>query len=177
MYLIIGLGNPGTKYEKTRHNIGFILCDFFTGQWNFPPYTYEKKFLAEISSEVLYGEKILLVKPQTFMNLSGTSVQSLVDYFKVPQENILLIHDDKDLSFGEIRIATDSSSAGHKGVQNIFNTLKTQKIQRIRIGVGPVPEGTSTENYVLDSFTQEESEKLLPLKEEVSHRIKNFLHL
>ncbi len=175
MHLIIGLGNPGIQYEKTRHNIGFIVCDFLASLWNFPSYTSDKKFFAEISSEILYQKKVLLVKPQTFMNLSGTSVQSLVDYFKIPQEHILILHDDKDISFGEIRIATDSSSAGHRGVQHIFDTLKTQKLQRIRIGVGPVPEHISTENYVLDSFTQEEEKKLLPLKEEVSHLVKNFL--
>lgn len=175
MNLIIGLGNPGKQYEKTRHNIGFIMCDFLVHLWELQTFTYERKFFAEISSNTISNKKTLLIKPQTFMNLSGTSIQSLVDYFKIPQENILILHDDKDLSFGEIRIATESSSAGHRGVQNIFDTLKTQKIQRIRIGVGPVPEYTSTEKYILDIFTQEEEKKLPPIKEEASHLVKNFL--
>lgn len=175
MHLIIGLGNPGKQYEKTRHNIGFILCDFLVHLWELQTFTYDKKFFAEISSNTIFNKKIILIKPQTFMNRSGISTQLLVDYFKIQQENILILHDDKDLSFGEIRIATDSSSAGHRGVQNIFDTLKTQKIQRVRIGVGPIPEYTSTEKYVLDTFTQEEKEKLLPLEEVVSRLVQNFL--
>jgi PTH1 family peptidyl-tRNA hydrolase len=156
MHLVIGLGNPGKSYENTRHNAGFLAIDFLAQVWNASPFSEDFRFRALLSSAMLNGEKLLLVKPQTYMNLSGESAQALVKYFKISFENILLLHDDKDFALGELRLAENSSSAGHRGVKNIFDTLGTQHISRIRIGIGIPPENIPTDEYVLSRFSSEE---------------------
>jgi len=147
MKLIIGLGNPGKKYEKTRHNIGFWVVD-------------------ELKNEIS-DKDIIFLKPETFMNDSGKAVKAMVSYYKIPLENLLVVHDDIDLPLGKIRVSKDSSSAGHKGVQSIIDELKTQNFTRIRIGINPCLAGrrashkVDTEKFVLQKFTKPE-EKQLP---------------
>lgn len=175
MYIIVGLGNPTKQYEETRHNAGFLLLDAIRNEWNFPPFSPQEKYFAEISLGTWKGNKILLVKPQTYMNLSGKSVSAVAHYYRVATDHILILHDDKDFSLGEIRIARDSSSAGHRGVQNIFDTFSTKNISRIRLGIGPVREHVPTDAFVLERFTSEEKEKLLSSKESVAKEIHSFL--
>lgn len=192
MRIIIGLGNPGKQYENTRHNAGFMLVDGIKEKFSFPDFEFSKKFNAEISkisySLLLDKEKvvrssepdevskqeIILAKPQTFMNLSGQSVRGLLDFYKLSPEDILVIHDDKDIALGEYKIATDSSSAGHNGVQNIIENLGTQKFKRIRLGVG-VETTLPAEVFVLQKFSDEEREKLEKVFQEVSEEIQNIL--
>lgn len=140
MKLIVGLGNPGTKYEKTRHNFGFMVIDFL------------------IENKQLDSQKIKLIKPQTFMNNSGQEVKKIADYYKIIIEDIIVIHDDIDLPLGEIKVQTGRGSAGHKGVQSIIDALGTNDFTRIRIGIRPEKLTLDTEKFVLQKFTPEEQE-------------------
>ena len=137
MHLIIGLGNPGRKYQETRHNIGFQVVDEFLKENNFPRFKFAKKFNAEISEGILGGEKILLAKPQTFMNLSGKSVKPLIDFYKITPPGRVVIHDDIDILLGEIRIAKNRGAAGHKGIESIIKESKNKNFIRFRIGICP----------------------------------------
>lgn len=171
MKLIIGLGNPGKEYENNRHNAGFIMVDELQTLLGFPQFQAEKKFDAEMSEFSIAGEKIMLAKPQTFMNLSGRSVQAIASFYKIPIENITLIHDDLDIELGKYKISEDASAAGHNGVQSIFDTLSTQKIKRIRIGI----EGSEKKkdrlmagsDFVLQDFSEEELQTIKSCAEEV----------
>jgi len=150
--LIVGLGNPGPKYDRTRHNVGFMVLDALChGEFKL-----EKKFEAEICEQ---GEAVLM-KPQTFMNLSGKAVQSFADYYDVTPENIWIVHDDIDIPFGEIRIREGGSSAGHKGIDSIIDSLG-EKTWRFRVGVkNESLANIETESFVLHRFNKEEEEKL-----------------
>jgi len=188
MLLIIGLGNPGEKYKKTRHNAGFIIIEELRKKWNFPEFKFNKKFNAETSispplekgelkgdlkNKLLYPtneNKTILAKPQTSMNRSGEAVRKIMDYYKLTPENIIVIHDDLDIEIGKYKISTGSSSAGHKGVQSIINNLGTQKFKRIRIGVekigGRKKRGNISGNkFVLQNFKEEEIKKVKNLAE------------
>lgn len=134
MLLIAGLGNPGKQYQKTRHNAGFMALDYFKKANSLPDFNLEKKFLAEISEGKIGGEKVILAKPQTFMNNSGKAVGLLAKYFKIKPENILVSHDDADLPLGAIKIVKNRGSAGHKGVESIMRALKSRDFIRFRIG-------------------------------------------
>lgn len=160
MHAIIGLGNPGKQYEKTRHNAGFIILDMLADFQNWEPFRLEKKFESEIDEETIRGKKIIFAKPQTFMNRSGEAVKKIVDFYKIPLGGIVLIHDDLDIPLGQFKISSDASAAGHNGVQDIFNKLGTQKVKRIRVGI----EGSekkkerimSGSDFVLQNFSEEE---------------------
>jgi len=153
MRLIIGLGNPGIKYQGTRHNIGFMVVDKITADFNF-----KSIFNAEISKKIFRDQKIIIVKPQTFMNNSGSSIKSIIDYYKISIKDIIIIHDDIDLNLGEIKIQENRSSAGHKGVQSIIDAIGTKDFIRMRIGIKPTnqEEPINTEKFVLQKFTPEE---------------------
>ncbi len=153
MKLIVGLGNPGEKYKNTRHNIGFRAIDFLQKENNFPGFSFSKKFNAEISEGTVNNEKIILAKPQTFMNNSGLSIKLLVSHYKLPSNNLLIIHDDIDLLLGKIKISIDRGTAGHKGVDSIVKNLKTKKFIRFRIGIQPNPgRPKNTEKFVIKKF-------------------------
>jgi PTH1 family peptidyl-tRNA hydrolase len=178
MLLIIGLGNPGKKYIGTRHNVGFEFLDKLKKEWNFPKFEFSNKFDSEIS-EGNYklqttNYKLLLIKPQTFMNLSGSAVQDIMSFYKLSPNDILIIHDDKDIALGEYRSAADSSSAGHNGVQNIIDQIGTQKFKRIRIGIGTETDLPS-EVFVLQKFSDEEKEKIEKVLDEVLEEVKKYL--
>ena len=165
MKLIIGLGNPGQEYADTRHNIGFRIADQIQKEFSFPDFEFNKKFDAEISKGVIDGKEIILVKPQTFMNFSGAAAQAILAFYKLTAEDLIVIHDELDLALGRYKIATDSSSAGHNGVQNIIDQLGTQKFKRLRIGVGEEKEGApvcrlGAHDFVLGKFSKEENETL-----------------
>ncbi|WP_028306556.1 aminoacyl-tRNA hydrolase [Desulfitibacter alkalitolerans] len=154
MKLIAGLGNPGKKYEATRHNIGFMVVDFLADIWKLDfSKTKEKGLIAEGYHN---HEKILLVKPQTYMNLSGVCVGGLVNFYKIPVENVIVIYDDLDLEIGTIRIRPSGSSGGHKGMQSIINHLNTNEIIRIKLGIGRNEDATI--DHVLGIFDHKEWE-------------------
>jgi len=171
MKLIIGLGNPTAQYENTRHNAGFIISDEIQKQLDFSLWQLNEKFKAEICEKNIAGEKIILAKPQTFMNLSGQSVGALATFYKIPVENIVVIHDDLDIELGAFKISTDSSAAGHNGVTSIFETLGTQKIKRIRVGIEGAEKKLervmSGSDFVLQKFSDEELEIIKKLSEEI----------
>lgn len=160
MRLIIGLGNPGRKYKKTRHNVGFRVLDEFRKQNSFPNFKMQKKFQAEVSEGLLNKEKTILVKPQTFMNNSGRAVRALVNFYKIPLENLVVVHDELDLPIGEIKMSEDKGSAGHNGVQSIINELGSQAFNRLRIGISDPNSAISPEKFVLQKFSKPEQKIL-----------------
>jgi len=137
MKLIIGLGNPGEKYEKTRHNIGFRAVDKFQRNNNFPEFSFPKKFQAEISKGILNNEKIIIAKPQTFMNLSGKAIKALIKNYKLETKNLIIVHDDIDLPLEKIRIVKNRGAGGHRGVESIIQGLGTKNFIRFRFGINP----------------------------------------
>ncbi len=155
MKLIVGLGNPGTEYDNTRHNIGFIVIDEIAKELNVSKYTVGFKGLY---AKVHYGqETVLLLKPQTFVNLSGESIREIVRYFKIDLADVLVIIDDMDLALGRLKLKYKGSSGGHNGLKSIELHLQTQEYKRLKFGIGRnslIP----TKNYVLGKFTAEEME-------------------
>jgi peptidyl-tRNA hydrolase, PTH1 family len=172
MKLIVGLGNPGKKYKDTRHNAGFVALDEIRKAWELPEFESNKKFDAEISEGKRKEEKIILAKPQSFMNLSGQVVKSLMAFYKIAAGDILVIHDDLDIDLGSFKLSADSSSAGHNGVQSIFDELGTQAIRRVRVGI----EGAEKKKdrivpgdvFVLQDFSKEEIAIIKKLSEEIA---------
>ncbi len=162
MLLVVGLGNPGEKYEKTRHNIGFMLLDDFVSEHKLSEFRSEKKSNSFTSKGFIGDTKVLLVKPQTFMNNSGLAVKSLYTKYSIlDTQYLLVVHDDIDLPLGKIRISMGSGSAGHKGVDSIIQHLGTKNFARIRIGIQPLQgKPDDVENFVLKKFSKEELEVL-----------------
>ena len=155
MKLFVGLGNPGKKYEHTRHNMGFDVIDLFA---DLSQIDVDKEvFHGLMGRGELFDEDIMLFKPTTFMNLSGNAVREVVSYFKIPLEDVIIIFDDMALPVGKIRLRNDGSSGGHKGMQNIIDNLGTDQIKRIRIGIGEPMENDNID-YVLSKPTKEERE-------------------
>jgi PTH1 family peptidyl-tRNA hydrolase len=157
MKAIIALGNPGKKYEHTRHNAGFLALDFYLK--NLETISCQSKFKAEICEMHKGNTKIFFIKPQTFMNASGETVKELVNFYNLNTEkDLLIIHDEMDLPFNTTRLSKNSSAAGHNGVKDIIEKLGTQNFSRIRIGVESRPEDSQieTENFVLQNFSAEE---------------------
>ena len=151
MYLIAGLGNPTKEYDKTRHNVGFSVIDVLADRYRID--ISEKKHKALCGRGVIEGQKVLLLKPQTFMNLSGESVRELVDYYKVDaEEEVLVIYDDISLDPGQLRIRLKGSAGGHNGIKNIIANLGTQDFPRIKVGVGAKPPRMDLADYVLSRF-------------------------
>jgi PTH1 family peptidyl-tRNA hydrolase len=153
--IIIGLGNPGTKFEKTRHNVGFIILDKFVEKNNLNEFKLQKKFGALISESSVNGDKVILAKPQTFMNESGKTAKKLLKNNASKETNIVVIHDDIDLSVGKIKIVKERGSAGHKGVENIINNIGNDGLIRFRVGIGSLQK-TKAMNVVLKKFSKKE---------------------
>ena len=157
MLVIVGLGNPDDKYQGTRHNVGFDVIDLLAEKYNIAVDT--KKHRAYIGKGIIGGQKVILAKPQTYMNLSGESVRSLVEYYKVdPETELLIIFDDISLDVGQLRIRKKGSTGGHNGIKNIIANLGTSVFQRIKVGVGEKPKGYDLADYVLGRFSKEERE-------------------
>ncbi len=171
MKIIIALGNPGQQYANTRHNAGFIIADELQKSLGFSDFEKNSKFDALVCEKNLGGEKILLAKPQSFMNNSGQVVKKMLDFFKIPKENLMVLHDDLDIELGAFKISTDSSAAGHNGVQSIIDNLGSQQFKRIRIGI----EGSEKKKdriipgdvFVLQDFSKEELEIIKKLAEKI----------
>lgn len=163
MILIVGLGNPGEKYIKTRHNIGFRIINELGRKNNFPDFKFSKRFNAEISKENLNKKRIILAKPKTFMNNSGKAAKSIINYYSLQTKNLFVVHDDIDLPLGKMKISKDRGSAGQKGVQSIINELKTKDFIRFRIGIKPTKQEIKIKNiekFVLQKFNKDE-EKII----------------
>ena len=159
MYIIAGLGNPEDRYKGTRHNVGFDVIDHLAEKYNISVDT--KKHKAYIGKGVIEGQKVLLVKPQTYMNLSGESIGSLVEYYKIdPEEELLVIYDDISLDVGQLRIRTKGSAGGHNGIKNIIAHLGSNVFPRIKVGVGEKPKGYDLADYVLGHFSKGEREMM-----------------
>lgn len=156
MWLIVGLGNPGPKYEFTRHNFGFRVIDFLAGRWDLRVDRYECKALIGRSNQ-----DVLLVKPMTYMNRSGEALGELLLKYRVSPRDVLVIYDDIYLPFGVIRIRKSGGAGGHKGMESIILALGTEEIPRLRLGIGPPPP-SGYEYYVLSEFTDKEI-KALPM--------------
>lgn len=155
MYVIAGLGNPGGKYEKTRHNAGFQVIDRLAAKYHIDMNMKKHKGLC--GTGAIEGVKVMLIKPQTYMNLSGECVREAVDFYKAdPETEFLVIYDDISLAPGALRIRKKGSAGGHNGIKNIIQHLGTQTFQRIRVGVGEKPEGYDLADYVLSRFSGEE---------------------
>ena len=155
MYIIAGLGNPGGKYEKTKHNMGFQVIDLLADKYHIE--MNQKKHKAICGTGVIEGVKVLLLKPQTFMNLSGESIRDAVDFYKIdPETELIVIYDDISLAPGHLRIRKKGSAGGHNGIKNIIQHLGTQVFPRIRVGVGEKPEGWDLADYVLSGFSKED---------------------
>lgn len=154
MYIIAGLGNPGSKYVGTRHNIGFDAVTHLSDRYRIPLNRTEHK--AVTGSGYIEGQKVLLVQPQTFMNLSGESIRALVDYYKIdPEEELIVIYDDISLEPGRLRVRGKGSAGGHNGIKSIIAHLGTQVFPRVKIGVGEKPEGWDLADHVLARFPAE----------------------
>lgn len=155
MILIVGLGNPGAKYKDTRHNVGWQMIDHLHKAWSFVAFSHEKKFKSEIAKGTVDGTSIILVKPQTFMNASGESVQALANYFDIPPERIWILHDELDLPFGSYKFQKERGAAGHNGITSIIESLGTNTFHRVRIGISPSAEKRPQESkhFVLKKFS------------------------
>ena len=155
MFIIAGLGNPDRQYEGTRHNVGFDVIDRLADKYNIA--VDVKKHRALLGKGVIEGQKVILAKPQTYMNLSGESIRSLVDYYKIDGEHeLLVIYDDINLEVGQLRIREKGSAGGHNGIKNIIAHLGTQVFPRIRVGVGEKPSRYDLADYVLGHFSKAE---------------------
>ena len=154
MKLIVGLGNPGREYELTRHNIGFMAIDELAKRWNIS--LNEQKFKGLFGAGFVNGEKVILLKPLTYMNLSGESIRPLMDYYKIDVEDFVVLYDDLDIPVGKLRLRMKGSAGGHNGVKSTISHLGTQEFQRIRMGIDRPKNGMKVVDYVLGRFTSEE---------------------
>lgn len=155
MKLIAGLGNPGSEYSATRHNVGFLAVEELAKRWDVDSWRNRHEALCV---EYRGGtEPVLLVKPQTYMNLSGVAVGELVRWYKLKAEDVIVIYDDLDLPVGKLRLRPQGGSGGHKGIESLLVHLGTENFSRIRVGIGRPPTGWETANYVLGRFTSEET--------------------
>lgn len=177
MIVIVGLGNPGKEYKKTKHNIGFLFLDMLQTGWKFPSFHFDKHFNAEVSKGVYEGQDILLVKPQTFMNLSGQAVQSIQQFYKLQPEEFWIVYDELDLPWGKFRIRTEGSSAGHNGIKSIIAALGSEKFSRFRIGIQPdnFELGQERKSTVLSTFTKEEEKHMIDIFEQVEKEMKTLI--
>lgn len=158
MYLIIGLGNPEEEYSKTRHNMGFNTINKLAKKYNIE--INKNKFQGLYETATIEGQKVVLIKPQTYMNLSGNCVKEFVDFYKIENENILVIYDDMDIEPGTIKIRKKGSAGGHNGMKSIIRMLGTEEFSRIRIGIGRPEHNGDEINYVIGAIPDEEIPKL-----------------
>ncbi|WP_338471276.1 aminoacyl-tRNA hydrolase [Niallia sp. XMNu-256] len=158
MKLIVGLGNPGKQYEHTRHNIGFEVIDALSERMQIP--LDQAKFKGIYGFRVIDGEKVFLLKPLTYMNLSGESIVALMNYYQINEEDLVVIYDDLDLPVGKIRLRQKGSAGGHNGIKSIISHLGINEFNRIRVGINRPSNGMSIVDYVLGRFSKEETEEV-----------------
>ncbi|MCX7885451.1 MAG: aminoacyl-tRNA hydrolase [Caloramator sp.] len=156
MYLVAGLGNIGNKYDNTRHNVGFMVVDFISNKLDFK--ISKIKFKGLVGECIIGDEKVIFLKPSTYMNLSGESIREAVDFYKIPLSNIIVVYDDADIMFGRIRIRPSGSDAGHNGMKNIIYQLNSNEFPRVRVGIGSPDKNMIA--HVLGKFSENEKEVL-----------------
>ena len=169
MKMIVGLGNPGKEYQDTRHNVGYLVLDAFLGD-----VSWKDKFKAMYYLDNINGEKVLFVKPTTYMNLSGDAVVEFINYYDISLDDLLIIHDDLDLPFGKYKLKTDSSAGGHNGIKSIINRLGSQKFARLKVGISH-DRSMDTKDYVLGSFSKADKEKFNEMQVTFNKIIKCFI--
>jgi len=157
--IIVGLGNPGKKYQKTRHNLGFRVTELLAEKNNFSPFAFHKSWQADLTEGAIHQQSIILIKPLTFMNSSGLTVKQVLKKKKQP---LMVVHDDVDISLGKIRISQNRGAGGHKGVESIIKEIGNKNFTRIRIGILPAKKPGAVDSFVLKNFSKEE-EKILKL--------------
>lgn len=172
-YLIVGLGNPGPKYHNNRHNVGFMVADALGDRANIPIRRFE--FRALIGKGDYAGARLILAKPQTYMNNSGQAVSALVNFYKIPTEKLLVIHDDLDLPFGTLRMRPQGGAGGQRGLGSIIAKLNTQNFARLRVGISRPPGRMDPSDYVLHDFDPPEEEMLPEVLETAVEAIKMFI--
>ena len=170
MYLIAGLGNPSKTYEGTRHNVGFSMIDALADAFQIDVTT--KKHKAIVGRGVIEGMKVILAKPQTYMNLSGESIREIADFYKIDPENMIIIYDDINLDVGRLRIRKKGSAGGHNGIKNIIAHLGTDVFPRIKVGIGEKPQGWDLADYVLSKYSKEEQQALREASDDVIGAVK-----
>lgn len=158
MKYFVGLGNPGKNYEKTRHNVGFMVIDELCKRWGLS--LNKEKFKGIYGMGTINGEKVILLKPLTYMNLSGESIRPLLDYYEIPLEDLIVIYDDLDLPTGKIRLRTKGSAGGHNGIKSSIQHLGTQDFKRLRIGIDRPKNGMQVVDYVLGVFSKDEQPQI-----------------
>lgn len=175
--LLVGLGNPGKKYEQTLHNIGFMCVDEFVDKSEEMDKWIEKKDLRCLLSTGQMGEnRVIAIKPTTYMNLSGEAVQATMNFYKIPADRVAVIHDELDIDFGQIRLRRDGSAAGHNGIKSLIKHID-EDFARIRIGVGPKkPAAMASEDFVLQKFSAEQIKQLPNMKREVLAILNEYLY-
>ena len=169
MYLIIGLGNPEEEYSKTRHNMGFNTINKIAEKYNIQ--VNKNKFQGLYESALIEGQKVILIKPQTYMNLSGNCVKEFVDFYKIENENILVIYDDMDIEPGKVKIRKKGSAGGHNGMKSIIQMIGTEDFPRIRIGIGRPEHKGDDINYVIGAISEEDKNTL----EEATNKAKDIV--
>ena len=172
-YLLIGLGNPGREYRENRHNVGFMLIDLLAKRLDARGLKLQSK--AIVTSANADGYKLLLAKPQTYMNLSGHAIQGLAHFYKLPLENLLVAHDDLDLPFGTIRLRPGGGPGGQKGIASAIERLGTKDFARLRIGIGRPPGRMDPADYVLQNFSREEAKTLAEILDRASEAALEFV--
>ena len=175
IFLIVGLGNPGADYAKTRHNAGFLLVEKLAAQWK-ADWANERKFAARMAKAERSGKRVLLCAPQTFMNLSGETVGAVTDFYQLPVSQLIVAVDDADLPFGEIRLRPSGSSGGHHGLESIEQHLGSREFARLRIGIGRKDSSRQIANYVLGKFDSSENELLEKVLSRAAGQIECWLN-
>ncbi len=174
MIMIAGLGNPGKEYEKTKHNVGFWVIDKLAKEYNINVTKFKHKAL--IGEGIIAGKKVLLVKPQTYMNLSGESIREIIKFYKIPLDQFYVIYDDTSLPLSNVRIREKGSAGGHNGIKNIIAHLGTDIFLRIKVGIGEKPNGWDLANYVLAPFSKDEEPLILSGVDKACHAIELLLN-
>jgi peptidyl-tRNA hydrolase, PTH1 family len=173
MYLIVCLGNPGKKYEKTRHNVGFMVGDYVVDYFSLSK--VGSKFKSILYSGNVGDEKVFLIYPQTFMNVSGEAFQLISSFYQIPHENCMVIYDDVDINFGDCRLRERGGAGTHNGMRSIIQTIKSQDFPRLRVGVGPQPERWDIADFVLSNFSTDEEKELVSLSKKSAESIEQWI--
>lgn len=158
MKWLVGLGNPGRQYAKTRHNVGFMTVDLLAEQWRIKWKADKSK--AMLAEAHVLGQKVVLLKPQTYMNLSGEAVRAYMDFYKASIEDLIVIYDDLDTEFGNLRLRYKGGAGGHNGIKSIIQHVGTEQFNRIRLGISQPPAGYDTADYVLSKFSRKDAQTL-----------------
>lgn len=174
MKMIVGLGNIGTRYDETRHNTGFMVVDQLARDYHLGAFTHLKQEAVAVSG-VINGEKVMLVKPTTFMNDSGRAVGPLVDYYDIDLDDLVIVNDDLDMPVGKVRLKTHGASGGHNGLKSIISALGTKNFNRVKVGIDHPQHGTVV-SHVLGKFSKEERQKFDQAVEQAEHALEDWIN-